>query len=49
MMGTFPFQDFFVPLAVVLHVLAIRAISSWLRTATSGAVSSDRSQNELPG
>jgi hypothetical protein len=36
MMGTFPFlfiPGFFVPLAVVLHVLAIRAISSRLRTA----------------
>jgi hypothetical protein len=51
MMGTFPFlliPGFFVPLAVVLHVLAIRAISSRPRTATSGAVSSDRSQNEVP-
>ena len=41
MMGAFPFMfipGFFVPLAVVLHVLAIRAISSRLRTATSGAV-----------
>jgi hypothetical protein len=36
MMGTFPFlfiPGFFVPLAVVLHVLAMRAISSRLRTA----------------
>ena len=36
MMGTFPFlfiPGFFVPLAVVLHVLAIRAIRSRLRTA----------------
>jgi hypothetical protein len=44
MMGTFPFlfiPGFFVPLAVVLHVLAIRAISSRLRTAISGVVSSD--------
>src|SRR5216684_9404564 len=52
MMGTFPFlliPGFFVPLAVVLHVLAIRAISSRLRTATSGAVSTDRAQNEVPG
>jgi 50S ribosomal subunit-associated GTPase HflX len=42
MMGKFPFlliPGFFVPLAVVLHVLAILAISSRLRTATSGAVS----------
>jgi hypothetical protein len=49
--GTFPFMyipGFFVPLAVALHVLAIRAISSRPRTATSGAVSSDRSQNEVP-
>src|ERR1700730_10533511 len=41
MMGAFPFMfipGFFVPLAVVLHVLAIRAISSRPRTATSGAV-----------
>ena len=36
MFGTFPFMfipGFFVPLAVVLHVLAIRAISSRLHTA----------------
>ena len=36
MFGTFPFlfiPGFFVPLAVVLHVLAIRAVSSRLRTA----------------
>src|SRR6266705_3747849 len=42
MFGTFPFTfipGFFVPLAVVLHVLAIRAISSRLHTAISGAVS----------
>ena len=42
MFGTFPFMfipGFFVPLAVVLHVLAIRAISSRLHTAISGAVS----------
>jgi hypothetical protein len=35
MMGTFPFLfilGFFVPLAVVLHLLAIRALSSRLRT-----------------
>ncbi len=41
MFGTFPFlfiPGFFVPLAVVLHVLAIRAISSQLRTAISDAV-----------
>jgi hypothetical protein len=41
MMDAFPFMfipGFFVPLAVVLHVLAIRAISSRPRTATSGAV-----------
>ena len=39
MLGTFPFlfiPGFFVPLAVVLHVLAIRAISSRLRTAIPG-------------
>jgi hypothetical protein len=39
----FPFMfisGFFVPLAVVLHVLAIRAISSRLPTEISGAVSS---------
>ena len=38
MFGTFPFMyipGFFVPLAVVLHVLAIRAISSRLRVATT--------------
>ncbi len=42
MFGTFPFMfipGFFVPLAVVLHVLAIRAISSRLHTAISCAVS----------
>ena len=36
MFGTFPFlfiPAFFVPLAVALHVLAIRAIGSRLRTA----------------
>jgi hypothetical protein len=51
MMGTFPFlliPGFFVPLAVVLHELALPAISSRLRTATSGAGSSGRSQNEVP-
>jgi hypothetical protein len=32
---------FFVPLAIVLHVLAIRAISSRLPTEISGAVSSE--------
>jgi hypothetical protein len=37
-----------VPLAVVLHVLAIRAVSSRLRTANSGAVSSDRGGHKLP-
>ena len=39
MMGTFPFlfiPGFFVPLAVVLHVLAIRAISSRFRTRNLG-------------
>jgi hypothetical protein len=38
MFGTFPFMyipGFFVPLAVVLHVLSIRAISSRLRVATT--------------
>jgi hypothetical protein len=52
MFGAFPFMfipGFFVPLAVVLHVLAIRAISSRLRTAISGAVSSGRAQNEVLG
>ncbi len=58
MMGTFPFMfipGFFVPLALVLHVLALRAISSRLRAATSGAVSSDGagpstpSPHQLPG
>ena len=36
MIGTFPFMfipGFFVPLAVVLHVLAIRSITSHARTA----------------
>jgi hypothetical protein len=44
MMRRFPFlfiPGVFVPLAVVPHVLAIRAISSRLRTAISGVVSSD--------
>jgi hypothetical protein len=44
MFGTFPFMfipGFFVPLAIVLHVLAIRAISSRLPTEISGAVSSE--------
>jgi hypothetical protein len=44
MFGTFPFMfipGFFVPLAIVLHVLAIRAISSWLPTEISGDVSSE--------
>ena len=44
MMGTFPYlfiPGFFVPLAVVLHVLAIRAIRSRLRTAIPSAVSTD--------
>jgi len=52
MFGTFPFlfiPAFFVPLALVLHVLAIRAIRSLLRTATSGIVLGERSQSELPG
>jgi len=43
MFVTFPFMfipGFFVPLAVVLHILAIRAISSRLHTAISGAISS---------
>jgi hypothetical protein len=41
MFGTFPFMyipGFFVPLAVALHVLAIRAIRSRLRTDISGPV-----------
>ena len=41
MFGTFPFlliPGFFVPLAVVLHALAIRAIRSRLRTAISDGV-----------
>jgi hypothetical protein len=44
MFGTFPFMfipGFFVPLAIVLHLLAIRAISSWLPTEISGDVSSE--------
>jgi hypothetical protein len=52
MFGTFPFMfipGFFVPLAVLLHVLAIRAINGRLRTATSGAVSSGRAQSEVLG
>jgi hypothetical protein len=47
MMGTFPFlfiPAFFVPLAVALHVLAIRAISSRLRAAIPGAVSGDHAR-----
>jgi hypothetical protein len=38
MMGTFPFlfiPGFFVPLAVVLHLLALRALVSRLRTSTN--------------
>src|SRR5258707_2377036 len=45
MFGTFPFlfiPGLFVPLAVVLHLLAIRAISSRLRAAIPVAVSGDR-------
>jgi hypothetical protein len=52
MFGTFPFMfipGFFVPLAVLLHALAIRAIKGRLRSATSGAVSSGRAQSEAPG
>jgi hypothetical protein len=52
MFGTFPFlliPGFFVPLAVALHILAIRAIISRLHMTTSGAASSDRLQNELAG
>ena len=52
MMSTFPFlfiPGFFVPLAVLLHVLALRAISSRPRTATSGAVSSDRARPLMNG
>jgi hypothetical protein len=44
MFGKFPFMfipGFFVPLAIVLHVLAIRAISSRLPMEISGAVSSE--------
>jgi hypothetical protein len=47
MIGTFPYTlipGFFVPLAVVLHVLAIRAINSRLRTEIPGAVSNNRAQ-----
>jgi hypothetical protein len=49
MFGTFPFlfiPGFFVPLAVVLHTLAIRGIRSRLNTAISGAVSIDRAELE---
>jgi hypothetical protein len=52
MFGTFPFMfipGFFVPLAVLLHVLALRAINCRLRTATSGVVSSGRAQSEVLG
>lgn len=45
MFGTFPYMfipGFFVPLAVMLHLLAIAAISDRLRTEISGVVSSDR-------
>jgi hypothetical protein len=51
MMGTFPYlfiPGFFVPLAVVLHVRAIRAISSRLRTAIPGAVSTDPASPNPP-
>jgi hypothetical protein len=52
MMGTFPFlfiPGFFVPLAVVLHALAIRAISSQLSTTISKAVSVDGVEPETGG
>jgi hypothetical protein len=45
MFGTFPYMfipGFFVPLAVMLHLLAIAAISDRLRTEISGVGSSDR-------
>ena len=45
MMGTFPFlfiPGFFVPLAVVLHVLAIRALSG--RLGTSNGIASAETQ-----
>jgi hypothetical protein len=51
MFGTFPFTfipGFFVPLAVVLHVLAMRAVIYRLRTKISGAVSSDRTGRDTP-
>jgi hypothetical protein len=50
--GTFPFlliPGFFVPLAVVLHLLAIRAISSQLRTGVEvGMVGTRHSQEGSP-
>jgi len=52
MMGTFPFlfiPGFFVPLAVVLHALAIRAIRTQLSTTISKAVSVDGVEPETGG
>ncbi len=45
MMGTFPFlfiPAFFVPLAIVLHLLAIQSISSRLRADIPIAIPGDR-------
>jgi hypothetical protein len=52
MIGTFPFlfiPGFFVPLAVALHVVAIRLIITRLRIQVPGAVLNDRGENpKLP-
>jgi hypothetical protein len=51
MIGTFPFlfiPGFFVPLAVALHVLALRLIIIRLHTAMPDPVSSDRGQIPIP-
>jgi hypothetical protein len=52
MFGTFPYMfipGFFVPLAVMLHVLAIAAIRTRLRTEISGAVSNNRALRPSTG
>jgi hypothetical protein len=51
MIGTFPFlfiPGFFVPLAVALHLLALRLIIIQLHTAMPDSVSSDRGQIPKP-
>ena len=52
MFGTFPYMfipGFFVPLAVMLHVLAIAAIRTRLRTEIFGAVSTNRALRPSTG